>query len=138
LSAWIGPYKLKSLSSLVLADDFSFPEGKLVYIITLNSWQNYPSQKDTPLYVGQSGRSNKYQARARLGALMSCVLGFYNIEKNNRHKGGEAIFNYCKLNKIEPFSLYLSWKNADNINVEEKKLIDELKPIINQRNANSK
>lgn len=133
---WVGPYKLESLSKHVLNSSFCFPQGKTVYIISIKAWKNEPSKESSILYVGQSGRSNEFQARARLGALISNILGFYNIENNKRHKGGEAIFNYCKANKIEPFSLYLSWRDANDLNAEEKFLINELKPKLNQRNAN--
>jgi hypothetical protein len=136
MSNWIGPYKLKSLSSLVLGDDFSFPDGKIVYLVSLKVWKNNPTKDNSILYIGQSGGTNEHQARARLGALISNILGFYNIENNNRHKGGEAIFKYCVTNKITPFSLYISWKNSNNLNTEEKSLIKELQPFINQRNAN--
>jgi hypothetical protein len=87
---------LGQLIKETIKEDFPFPHGPIVYVVTEKKWDSQPAISSKPLYVGMSGVTNVHQSRARLGALISNMLGFFKIKDNKRHRGGERIFEYCK------------------------------------------
>ncbi len=130
---WQGPWMLGQLIKETIKEDFPFPHGPIVYVVTEKKWDSQPAVVSKPLYVGMSGVTNVHQSRARLGALISNMLGFFKIKDNKRHRGGERKFEYCKNNRISPDKLYVAWCNSVNPNYEEHKMISSLSPSINKR-----
>lgn len=133
---WHGPYMIKELVKECIKDDFPFPDGPIVYIVTERSWNEHPTSTSKALYIGMSGYKNKLQSRARIGALISNMLGFFKAHQNKRHRGGERIFKYCKEHEIKLDKIHIAWCNLKNPKELERDMITQLNPILNIKGKN--
>ena len=130
-NSWHGPYQLVKLINETVKDKFQFPHGPIVYIVSERKWDSEPNVSSKILYIGMSGITNEHQSRARIGSLISNIIGFFNIQNNKRHSAGARIFEHCKKNGITPDKLFIAWCNSSNPKYQERKLISSLCPSIN-------
>lgn len=87
---WVGPYLVDNLLDSFLIDGHPRPqEENSVYLVSLNGWNENPTEQCGPLYVGgNTGESARF--RSRIGDLIADLFGFY-CEKRGHHSGGKQL-----------------------------------------------
>lgn len=129
---WVGPYTIDELLDSFLKSSYPRPpEVNGVYLISKNRWDEQPTSKCIPLYVGSNtGRSKRF--RTRIGDLIADMFGFFGDETGH-HSGGETIYDYCKKEQLNPKKLYIAWvENCGCVRCVENKVYDELGPSLNK------
>lgn len=87
---------------------------------------------DSILYIGSSGKDNVFRPRVRIGSLIMSCLGFFQGTKNNKHKGGEAVYKFCEEKNINPYEIYIFWEYVKDCSSKEKAQIQNYQPRFNK------
>ena len=106
---WVGPSQIKELLRDVIPQKLlpDLPEKGSAYLVTQKKWDEYPTSKSVPLYVGgNSGKSSRF--RTRVGDLVCDTFGFFG-EETGHHSGGKSLNGWCRENEFDPLSLYVGW-----------------------------
>ena len=129
---WIGPYTIDELlGSFLKSSHPRPPESDGVYLVSMKTWNRYPTKECIPLYVGSNtGQSKRF--RTRIGDLIADIFGFFGDETGH-HSGGQTIHKYCKQKSLNPNELYVGWIEGCNcVRCAENKLYKELEPCLNK------
>ena len=130
---WIGPFAIEQLLDRCLDESFPKPPEKdSVYLISLKLWEQCPSEKCVPLYVG-SNTEKGARFRTRIGDLIIDMFGFYQSQSGHS-SGGKCLHEYCIKNNINPKHLYIGWLDECNCTrCAEFKWYDLLTPERNRK-----
>lgn len=129
---WIGPFTIEQILYRCTDDSFPKPpESRSVYLISLDTWSDQPTPKCRPLYVGgNTGQSSRF--RTRIGDLLADLFGFF-CDNTGHHSGGQSLHNYCRVERINPFALYIAWaRSCECHRCLETELYGELRPRLNK------
>jgi hypothetical protein len=140
--SWQGPYRVGDYITNIFTDTLMRPPKSAgVYVLSENSWIQFPGASARPLYVGRSGPDSQEHLRSRLGDLFSDMFGFTDDDPLGqggrkfcyRHPGGNRLWHWC-LRHRSPNDLYVGWHSECSCGIcAELRLIEMLKPSLNNQ-----
>ena len=137
---WYGPFKVNYLLKNCFDEKCRPPLGNGVYLVSKKRWQEQPTRKCQPLYVGSNTGSGE-RFRTRIGDLIADMFGFFT-PKTGHHQGhrpghssgGQSLYKDCRKENVNPGKLYIGWLHPCGCALcEEARLYHELKPLLNKR-----